>query len=111
MYVGCGIEIDKSIVYKFVTFSHQDPDTRLLGTFHEWNNTYYINILVDLYNTSDLEKIVIHETRHMIVQHLKNKEIIDLVKYTEEIATEKNAYYTDMFNSGVYLLREEQCDG
>ena len=47
----------------------------------------------------------------MIVQELKNEEIIDLTEYTEEIAQEKNEIYNNLFNCGVKLLKEEQENG
>lgn len=111
-----GITIDnKNIEYNFVKYNHyrynhdrynsEGEDTILLGTFHEWNDTYYINISLDLYNTTLLDDIVIHETRHMIVEYLKDKKIINLDKYTEEIAEGKDIYYNNLFNSGIYLLK------
>lgn len=108
---GLGIIIDKPIKYSFVRYKDKgyeaDPDEEiLLGTFHEWNGTYYINISVDLYKSSLLDDIVIHETRHMIVEYLKDEKIIDLTKYTEEIAQGEDIYYNNLFNSGVYLLKE-----
>lgn len=111
-YVRCfGIEIDKPIVYRFVRYStrvYDEDEEILLGTFHEWNDTYYIDISVDLYKTSALSDTVRHETRHMIVEYLRDKKIIDLSKYTEEIAQEKNDRYDALFNSSVYLLKELQ---
>lgn len=111
-YVACcGIEIDKPIVYRFVRYRPKayDPTNEiLLGTFHEWNGTYYIDISVDLYKNTSLNETVIHETRHMIVEYLRDQKIIDLTAYTEEIAQEKNKYYNDLFNSGVYLLQQKQ---
>ena len=105
-----GITIDKPIKYCFVRYKNKgykaDPEEILLGTFHEWNGAYYINISVDLYKNSRLEEIVIHETRHMVVEYLKDKKIIDLTKYTEEIAQHKNSYYNNLFDSGIYLLKE-----
>lgn len=110
-YVRCfGIEIDKPIVYKFVRYgltAYNEDEEVLLGTFHEWNGTYYINISVDLYKTSALNNTVIHETRHMLVEYMRDKNIIDLSKYTEEIAQEKNERYNELFNCGMYLLKEE----
>ena len=47
----------------------------------------------------------------MIVQELKNEKIIDLTKYTEEIAQEKNETYNDLFNRGVKLLKETHYHG
>ena len=103
-----GITVDKPIVYRFVYYKHNDvtDDKILLGTFHEWNGTYYIDISADLYKMDKLNEIVIHEMRHMIVEYLKDKKIIDLTKYTEEIAGQKDVYYDSLFDSGVYLLRE-----
>ena len=111
-YVRClGIEIDKPIVYRFVRYNTREYDENeeiLLGTFHEWNNIYYINISVDLYKTTALNDIVIHETRHMLVEYMRDKKILDLSKYTEEIAQEKDESYNNLFNSGMYLLKEHQ---
>lgn len=109
-YVRClGIKIDKPIEYRFVKYKSQnEEDGVLLGTFHEWNGVYYIDISVDLYKTSRLNEIVIHETRHMLVEYMRDKKIIDLGKYTEEIAQEKNKYYNDLFDSGIYLLKEKE---
>lgn len=108
-----GITIDKPIEYSFVRYRDKGYEANpgeeiLLGTFHEWNGVYYINISIDLYKDSLLDDIVIHETRHMIVEYLKDKKIIDLTKYTEEIAQRKNIYYNDLFNSGVHLLKEKE---
>ncbi len=107
------INIDKDIVYRFVHYRYNDSaeDDILLGTFHEWNNTYYIDISSDLYNMNMLNEIVIHETRHMIVEYLRDREIIDLTDYTEEIASEKNDYYNKLFECGVYLLNNKAFDG
>ena len=104
-----GITIDKPIIYKFVHFRCNDEaeDEIVLGTFHEWNNTYYINISADLYRLDSLNKVVVHETRHMIIEYLNDKNIINLVKYTEEIAQGEDVYYNNLFNSGVYLLKKE----
>ena len=110
---GLGITIDKPIEYCFVRYrdkgykAHPGEEI-LLGTFHEWNGVYYINISVDLYKGSLLDDIVIHETRHMVVEYLKDKKIIDLTEYTEEIAQGENDYYNNLFNSGVYLLKEKE---
>lgn len=108
-----GIEINRPIVYRFVRYNtrvYDETDEILLGTFHEWNNTYYIDISVDLYKTTTLANTVIHETRHMIVEYLHDEKVIDLLKYTEEIAQEKNKYYNDLFDSGVFLLKERGQD-
>lgn len=102
-----GITVDKPIEYCFVRYKDKaDPEETLLGTFHEWNNVYYINISVDLYKNSMLEEIVIHETRHLVIEYLKDEKIIDLTKYTEEIAQCENSYYNNLFDSGIYLLKE-----
>lgn len=109
-----GIEIDKPIVYRFVRYRFdkgyeaEEGETILLGTFHVWNNTYYIDISVDLYKTPELEHTVIHETRHMIVEYLRIKKIINLNKYTEEIAQHKSNCYNNLFNSSVELLKTQQ---
>lgn len=109
-----GINIDKPICYGFVYFQHQehftkqDTDMVVLGMFHEWNGRYYIDIAVSLYNMRMLNEIVRHETRHLIVQELKNKNIIDLTQYTEEIADELNPYYNSLFDNGVNLLKEKE---
>lgn len=102
----CEITIDKPIIYRFVQYRNRKEV--LLGTFHEWNNKYYIDISVNLCDSSELEDIVIHETRHMIVEYLKDNKIIDLTRYTEEIAEGENNYYNNLFNSGVYLLKNIQ---
>ena len=54
-----------------------------------------------------LSDIVKHETRHMIIQELKNEGVIDLTDYTEEIAEEKNEVYNNIFNCSIKLLKEE----
>ncbi len=90
--------------YKDKGFKANPGDTILLGTFHEWNGTYYIDVSIDLYGHIMFNQAVLHETRHMIVEHLRDKKIIDLTKYTEEIAQSQNSYYDELFNSGVYLL-------
>ena len=110
-----GITISKPISYRFVKYQHEDSfkkrksgqETVLLGTFHEWNGTYYIDISANLYHMNMLYEIVKHETRHMIVQELKNEKIIDLTKYTEEIAQEKDEVYNNLFNYSVQLLKKE----
>lgn len=105
-----GITVDIPVVYRFVNYKYNETaeDELLLGTFHEWSNTYYIDISAGLYNMSLLDEIVIHETRHMIVEYLKDKKIIDLTKYTEEIASQKNSHYNNLFDSSVYLLLKEE---
>lgn len=109
-----GIEINVPIEYRFVRYLHDSGyeaeagETIVLGTFHVWNGTYYIDISVDLYKSEELESIVIHETKHMIVEYLRENKIINLNKYTEEIAQEKNHYYNSLFDSGVQLLKEQQ---
>lgn len=110
-----GIKINKSIKYRFVRYTSDKGlesdvgDDILLGTFHVWNNTYYIDISIDLNDklmTRMLTKIVKHETRHMIVEYMREKDIIDLSSYTEEVANEDNKYYNDLFDSGIFLLKE-----
>lgn len=102
---GYDMKIDKPIVYRFVNFNPKKNGDILLGIFHEWNGKYYIDISVSLLmDRGNLEETVRHETRHMMVKYLKDKKIIDLTKYTEEIANEKNIYYRDMLDGGVYLL-------
>jgi hypothetical protein len=105
-----GITIDKPIVYRFVRYrqNNENSDKELLGSFHEWNNTYYIDISIDVYNMIPFEAVVVHETRHMVVLYLKEKHVIDLYKYTEEIAEEQNIYYNNLFKSGVELLKSQQ---
>ena len=109
-----GIEIDVPIEYRFVRYLHDNGyeaeagETIVLGTFHVWNGTYYIDISSDLYKSEELESIVIHETKHMIIEYLRENKIINLNKYTEEIAQEKNHYYNSLFDSGVQLLKEQQ---
>lgn len=116
-----GVKINKPICYRFVQFRHEEAlkyenqekyglkgETILLGTFHEWNGTYYIDISSNLYKMSNLHEIVRHETRHMLVQELKNENIIDLNDYTEEIAREQDEIYNNLFDCGVKLLKETQ---
>lgn len=109
-----GIKINTQIKYRFVEyfrdngFDADDDELITLGTFHLWNNVYYIDILVDLHNSPDLKKVVIHETRHMIVEYLRQQKIINLIKYSEEIAQEKDEYYNALFDSGVKLLKDAQ---
>ena len=107
-----GIKIKKPIRYRFVQYKPYDEPsgTVVLGTFHEWNGVYYIDISVSLYKMTMLDEIVIHETRHLIVQELKNEKIIDLIKYTEEIAQGKSDVYNNLFINSVKLLKEEQKD-
>jgi hypothetical protein len=106
------ITIDKPIEYRFVHYfcneNKSENDEVLLGTFHEWNGTYYINISVDLYNAPALIRTVIHETRHMLVEYLKDQKIIDLTDYTEEIAEGSNEQCNNMFTCGINLLRSSQ---
>ena len=105
------IKIDVPIEYRFVTYKRNtadkilEEDGILLGTFHKWNGKYYIDISKDLYKLKSFNEVVEHETRHMIVQYLKDKNIIDLSKYTEEIALEKTNYYNSLFTSSLYLLK------
>ena len=112
-----GITISKPVSYRFVKYRYEKSfdesgiEMILLGMFHEWNDCYYIDISDKLYNGNMLSEIVRHETRHMIVQELKNKKIIDLTKYSEEIAQEKNETYNNLFDYGVKLLKEEQLNG
>lgn len=102
-----GVTVNHPIKYRFVRYrSKLSDDDVLLGTFHEWNGVYYIDISVDLYKSSQLIDTVLHETRHMLVEYMRDQKIIDLIKYTEEIAYEKNEYYNNLFNSGIYLLKE-----
>lgn len=120
-----GITIDKPIQYRFVYFKNEkhfkteyekthkfqyEPtcETVLLGVFHEWNGKYYIDVSANLYKMNKLNEVVKHETRHMIVQELKNEKIIDLTNYTEEIAQEKDDIYNNLFDSGVCLLKTSQ---
>lgn len=114
-----GIKINKPINYRFVYFQNQghfikqDNENKrlvILGMFHEWNGSYYIDIAVSLYKMKMLDEVVIHETRHLIVQELRNQKIIDLTKYTEEIAEEINPYYNNLFDNGVNLLKEKEKD-
>ena len=108
-----GIKINKPVVYRFVKYKNgydfkKVKDNVLLGTFHEWNGTYYIDISIDLYKMSALSDIVIHETRHMIVEYLKDEKIINLDEYTENIAQETDAYCNNLFENGVNLLKDVQ---
>ena len=111
------VKITKPVHYRFVEYKHQDwfthndPEgTVLLGTFHEWNGEYYIDIASCVYDTPTLKEIVKHETRHMLVQEMKNEKIIDLLLYTEEIALEDNETYNDLFIAGIELLRNKFAD-
>ena len=60
---------------------------------------------------STLSDTVKHETRHMIVQELKHKKVIDLTNYTEEIAQRKDDYYSKLFDNSVSLLKERLNKG
>lgn len=108
-----GITLSKPVMYRFVKFNpSKDEHVVVLGTFHVWNNKYYIDISDKV--TSESDKFIAtveHETRHMIVAELQIQKVIDLMEYTEEIAQEKNTYYNDLFNSGVYLLKNKQKGG
>ena len=53
-----------------------------------------------------LDKIVRHETRHMIVQYLKDTKKINLTKYTENIAYENDEIYNNLFDTSIRLLKE-----
>ena len=106
------INIDKKIIYRFVKYKKYEYDENgeemiILGTFHVWNDIYYIDISVDVQNTSQLDEVVIHETRHMIVEYLREQDIIDITRYTEEIARNDNVYYNRLFDSSVYVLKKE----
>jgi hypothetical protein len=54
-----------------------------------------------------LNETVIHETKHLIVEYLKDKKIIDLSKYTENIAYEEDEQDNNLFEDGVFLLRQK----
>lgn len=109
-----GIKIDMPIKYRFVRYLHDNGykakvgETIVLGTFHVWDGIYYIDISVDLYKSDKLESIVIHETRHMIVEYLNATKIINLTKYTEKIAQFENTYCNLLFDNGVKLLKKQQ---
>lgn len=110
------IQVNKKIIYRFVEYKCCKYDDEgiemiILGTFHIWNDTYYIDISKDIYNTDELEEVVIHETRHMLVEYLKEQNIIDLTKYTEEIAQNNNIHYNQLFDNGIYLLKKENENG
>lgn len=114
-YIGSlGVTIDKPVYYRYVKYKHEDhfkgssDDTVLLGSFHEWNNAYYIDISSNLYKMTRLYETIKHEVRHMLVQEMKNEKIINLTKYTEEIAQEKNEMYNNLFDYGIKLLKEKQ---
>ena len=107
--------IEKPVCCRFVEYKHEDrftskcdENTILLGTFHEWNNVYFIDISTYLKDKHNLFDTVRHETRHMLVQELKHKKIIDLTEYTEDIAQENNEIYNELFECGIKLLKEEQ---
>lgn len=109
-----GIKVNNKIKYNFVRYRDEGYDASpgteiLLGTFHEWNNTYYIDVSVDLYDRdSTLIEVVAHETRHMVVEYLKDQKIINLEKYTEEIAEGNSYKYNELFDSAVRLLKERK---
>lgn len=108
-----GISVNYPIKYSFVRYFDDGYEAEpgeeiLLGTFHEWNGKYYIDISVDLYKGAALEEIVIHETRHMLVEYMKDEKIIDLTKYTEEIARQKSSYFCKLFNDSINLLKEKE---
>lgn len=109
-----GVTIDKPIVYRFVKYRKDngfdaDPEEEItLGTFHEWNSVYYIDISKDLYESSLLGQIVIHETRHMLVRYLYEQKIINLSKYSEDIARGIDSNYDGLFNNAVILLKKAQ---
>lgn len=109
-----GVIIDKPIVYRFVRYTHDkgfkaNPNEEIvLGTFHEWNGKYYIDISIDLYKLYTLDEIVIHETRHMLVEYLKDKKVIDLSKYSEEIALNNNSGWNKLFDDAIYFLKKSQ---
>lgn len=109
-----GIIIDKPVIYRFVDYRWDngfdaDPEEEItLGTFHEWNGKYYIDISKDLYESGLLSQIVVHETRHMIVRYLYEKKIINLSKYSEDIARGIDSNYDGLFNNAVILLKKAQ---
>lgn len=104
-----GVKIDKKICYRYVEYRHDDKDTVIVGTFHEWNGTYYIDISTYLFVLpSEFCETVQHETRHMLVRELKNKKIIDLSKYTEDIAQNDNENFNNLFKSSINLLKEKK---
>ena len=110
------IQVNKKIIYRFVEYKcckydDEGIEMMILGTFHIWNDTYYIDISKNIYNTDELEEVVIHETRHMLVEYLKEQDIIDLTKYTEEIAQNNNIHYNQLFDNGIYLLKKENENG
>lgn len=109
-----GVEIVHPIKYRFVRYKDGGyegtdfGDEVLLGTFHEWNGVYYIDISVDMYKNKRLKEVVVHETRHMLVEYMKDEKIINLVKYTEEIAEGDNLNFNELFNIGINLLKEKE---
>ena len=44
----------------------------------------------------------------MVVEYLKDKKIINLDKYTEEIANRDNEVFNELFGSAVSLLKFKQ---
>ena len=113
MWQLCGITIDKPIVYEFVKYKDVDEadeptDKVTFGTFHEWNGKYYICISDEIKESGLLYYIVAHETRHMVVEYLKDKKIINLDKYTEEIANRDDEAFNELFSGAVSLLRFKQ---
>lgn len=107
-----GITVDRPIIYRFVKYNYNNkpnPDEQVLfGTFHEWNGKYYIDISVDLYKMYMFEEIVLHETRHMLVEYLKDKKIIDLSKYSEDIALNNDSCWNNLFDDAIYALKKSQ---
>lgn len=108
-----GVSVDYPIEYNFVRYSDggykaKSGEEILLGTFHEWNGKYYIDISVDLYKGALLKEVVIHETRHMLVEYMKDEKIINLTKYTEEIAEQESSHFCELFNNGIHLLKEKE---
>lgn len=105
-----GIEVDMPIKYNFVKYRAwtTSKDGVLLGTFHEWNGAYYIDISADIDDMSVFEDTVKHETRHMLVEYLKDQKIIDLTNYTEQIARNNSEFYNDIFNKFMGLLNMKQ---
>lgn len=102
------LTMDKPIVYNFVKYKETatDPlDLVTLGSFYEWDNKYYINISSNIVSERRLREVIIHETRHMVVEYLKNNDILDLSDYTEEIAQGTNKCYNALFFSAVDVAK------
>ena len=66
---------------------------------------YQNDLLNDVMNEY-FEMIPPQKQRTKNMLNSNTKDIIDLVKYSEDIASEENPYCNNLFNSGINLLRE-----